>query len=498
MKKRAVMIMFDTLTREFLPNFGNEWIHAPNFKRLQSKMMTFNDFYAGSMPCMPARREIQTGRYNFLHRGWGQLESFDDSVFERLKENDIYCHLVTDHSHYFEDGGGTYHNRYSTWEGFRGQEADPWMPAALASKSTNEHPMSQTQGYFVTQHFANRTRQLKEEDFSSVKTIDAGLTFLKNYVNEDRWFLQIECFDPHEPFYVPEKYRKLYDSLEHDQVPYWPAYQYNEDVSDEDQLNLRKEYAALISMCDFHLGKLIDFFDEHQMWEDTLIMVNTDHGFLLGEYNWYGKSVMYQEVIHTPFFMHVPEYRSQQGQSIEGIGQTIDIPVTLLDYFEVKDTNERDGKSLLNIINQKENHESILFGVNGGHVCIYDGRYIYMRASIDPSNGPMTQQTLTMTQMTGFYANDFLKDLRVIKGNRFTNGYPVLEMDFSTYIDSYSMGHLLFDMSKDPKQERPLNNPEIEEQMVQKLKEKMHEIEAPLSEFIRLGLNDNKENEKGK
>lgn len=489
MTKRAVMIMFDTLTRDFLPNFGNDWIHAPNFKRLQSKMITFNQFYGGSMPCMPARRELQTGRYNFLHRSWGPLESFDNSVFERMQEKGIYTHLVTDHSHYFEDGGATYHNRYSTWEGFRGQEGDRWIPRSMALDNKNNNPLNK-QGISVTQHYANRTRQLKEEDYSSVQTIDAGLNFLENHSDKEDWFLQIECFDPHEPFYVPETYREIYANIEADKVPYWPKYQKNEEISDEDQLNMRKEYAALISMCDHHLGRLLDYFDAHDMWEDTLIIVNTDHGFLLGEHDWYGKNIapMYQEVIHIPFFMHVPIFKNKQGQTVEGIGQTIDIASTLLDYFEIEDEFDRDGKSLINLIEDELNHETIIFGTNGGHVCLYDGEYIYMRASADCSNGPITQQTLAVTMMRGFFPDKMLEDLKVIPGNRFTNGYPVLEIDAMTYIDSYSIGHLLFDMKNDPHQNEPLKNEKIEDVMLQKLIKKMKKIDAPESEFIRLGL----------
>ena len=38
----------------------------------------------------------------------------------------VHTHLATDHQHYWEDGGATYHTRYTTWEFFRGQEGDPW------------------------------------------------------------------------------------------------------------------------------------------------------------------------------------------------------------------------------------------------------------------------------------------------------------------------------------------------------------------------------------
>ena len=121
---KAIMVMFDTLNRHMLPPYGCDWVHAPNFSRLAEHSVRFDRSYVASMPCMPARRELHTGRYNFLHRAWGPLEPFDDSMPELLRENGVHTHLATDHQHYFEDGGGTYHPRYSTWSFARGQEGD--------------------------------------------------------------------------------------------------------------------------------------------------------------------------------------------------------------------------------------------------------------------------------------------------------------------------------------------------------------------------------------
>jgi Arylsulfatase A and related enzymes len=66
---RAVMVMYDSLNKAFLEPYGNDWVQTPNFTRLAAQAVTFDSFYAGSLPCMPARRELHTGRYNFLHRG---------------------------------------------------------------------------------------------------------------------------------------------------------------------------------------------------------------------------------------------------------------------------------------------------------------------------------------------------------------------------------------------------------------------------------------------
>ena len=277
---KAIMVMFDTLTRNYLSTYGNDWCHTPNFKRLEEKCCVMDRFYGGSMPCMPARREIHTGKYNFLHRSWGPLEPFDFSVIEALGKAGIYTHLCTDHSHYFEDGGCTYHNRYASWEGFRGQEGDRWKPRLnVPDIETSKYGKK---GISLTQHIANKSAQQEEQDMSSVKTFIAGLEFIEEHRQNDNWFLTIESFDPHEPFYVPDKYRKMYDLPQEINLN-WPAYMPVDD--DLDIVALRKEYASLMTMCDVYLGKVLDMMDKYNMWDDTMLIVNTDHGFLLGEHN---------------------------------------------------------------------------------------------------------------------------------------------------------------------------------------------------------------------
>ena len=78
------------------------------------------------MPCMPARRELHTGRYNFLHTFWTPMHPYDDSVISRMKAAGIYTHIATDHFHYWEDGGSGYLTKFDSHEIVRGQQGDPW------------------------------------------------------------------------------------------------------------------------------------------------------------------------------------------------------------------------------------------------------------------------------------------------------------------------------------------------------------------------------------
>ena len=204
---------------------SNEWVKAPNFQRLAERSVQFQNFYVGSMPCMPARREMHTGRYNFLHRSWGPLEPFDDSMPSILDRNDVHSHKVTDHHHYWEDGGATYHQRYTTFDLVRGQEGDKWIGDVQAlrdrSPSMGRWPEQQMLR-FQTQDNINRTHMDRAELQSQHKTFSLGLEFIERNRDADRWFLQIETFDPHEPFFTQPEFQALYPH-EYDGPPFdWP------------------------------------------------------------------------------------------------------------------------------------------------------------------------------------------------------------------------------------------------------------------------------------
>ena len=105
--------------------------------------------------------ELHTGRYNFLHRSWGPHEPFDDSTFMEMKRNDIYSHLVSDHYHYWEDGGSTYHHRYSSWVNVRGQEGDHWK-GHVADPDVPEHYGR------LARHFLVNRQYMTEEHLTQI------------------------------------------------------------------------------------------------------------------------------------------------------------------------------------------------------------------------------------------------------------------------------------------------------------------------------------------
>jgi arylsulfatase A-like enzyme len=486
---KAIMVMFDSLNRHMLPPYGCEWIQMPNFKRLEEKTVTFDNCYVGSMPCMPARRELHTGRYNFLHRSWGPIEPFDDSMPEILKKRGVHSHLVSDHYHYLEDGGATYHTRYSTWEAFRGQEGDPWK-AIIGDFEVPESLNGRDD--WGRQDWVNRKYTSTEEEQPQTKTFEAGLHFIETNHEADNWFLHIETFDPHEPFYSQKKYKDKYPHVYEGPHFDWPWYR---QVTEDKEVieHVKFEYAALMSMCDEYVGKVLDAMDKYDLWKDTMLIVNTDHGFLLGEHGWWAKCVMpfYNEVAHTPLFIWDPRH-GIKNERRESLVQTIDLPATILQFFSIELPKDMQGKPLEEtIVSDKPVREVALFGIHGGQVNCTDGRYLYMRGPASQENKPLYQYTLMPTRHgTGraFIELEELRTMEVSEPFSFTKGCKTMKLESKAETPQFKFPTVLYDLKEDPKEENPIKDEEVEKRMIDLMVKLMKENDSPKEQFERLGL----------
>ncbi len=491
---KAVMIMFDTLCRKYLPCYGGEAI-MPNFERLAGHSVTFDNFYIGSMPCIPARRELHTARYNFLHRSWGPIEPFDDSMPEMLKKAGVHTHLITDHLHYWEDGGATYHNRYNTYDFVRGQQDDLWCCDIAALRGAQcPHTHADTgwkQAY--KQCEANRSQFSDQGDFPGVKTFKAGVDFLSKNAKEDNWFLQIECFDPHEPFDVPQKYIDMYSKKAVEERMAWlPYHSIGEGYySDDGYSDSMVQYLALLTMCDELVGDILDEFDRQNLWQDTMLIVNTDHGFLLGDKGWWSKSnaPTYNEVANTPFFIWDP-VSGRKNDRCDSLAQTIDIPVTLLHHFGVAPTKDMQGAALQAALTDGEIlHDSILFGYFGCQVNVTDGRYVYMRGPSNPQNTPLYEYTLMPAHMTTLFSPKELVGAELSQPFAFTKNIQTLKISVDNpVLNRYMQGTKLYDLKNDPEQQKPVQDQEIEKKMLNHLVTQMELNDAPIEQYQRLGI----------
>ncbi|NYT38624.1 sulfatase [Allopusillimonas soli] len=504
---RTVFLLFDSLVRGALECYGGTSVHTPNFKRFAERAVTFDNHFAGSLPCMPARRDMHTGRLNFLHRSWGPLEPFDQSFSELLRAAGTYTHLVSDHYHYWEDGGATYHNRYSSWEFIRGQEWDKWkamVEPPLERFKTMYHAMQQPQGGQDgrVQAMVNREFMREESDFCCPRSFDAAFEFLDRNRGAKDWLLHLECFDPHEPFFAPARFRERYPTGYTGPILDWPRYKRLEE-HDLEVRELRANYAALLSMCDFYLGRFLDYMDRHDLWRDTAVILTTDHGFLLAEHDWWGKNRMpfYNEIAHIPLMVHHPDFASQAGSRRSALTQTMDIMPTLLDLHGVQAPETVRGHSLLPVLEQdKSSREAAVFGMFGAGTNITDGRYTYFRYPEDMTRQMLYEYTLMPMHLKSLFHVDELRGAQLVEPFGFTQGVPLLKVPARRNVKGQPTGHqgqgggyedtttVLYDLKSDYAQQHPFRDEDIERRLLGAMADIMCAHEAPPEAFTRLGL----------
>jgi len=452
---------------------------------------------------MPARRDLMTGRLGFMHRSWGPLEPYDDAFPQILRDNGIYSHLATDHYHYFEDGGATYHNRYHSYDFIRGQEFDHWVGVVEPDhKKIAEqfHPLQVDTSHdgVRLQGTINRERITEEADFPTVKTMDAALTFIHRNKGADNWLLQIETFDPHEPFRAPERLQQKFPTRYNGPILDWPRYAPNTLESEETE-QLQANYAALVTFCDEQLGRLLDCFDALNLWNDTTLILTTDHGFLLGEHDWWGKNQMpfYNEIANIPLILCHPEHAQMAGTRNASLTQTPDIMPTLLELHDASIPSDVTAHSILPLVKgtAEKIRDYAVYGIYAGAVNITDGQYSYFRYPKNMEVTGLYEYTLMPTHNYSRFEPRELAQAELHPPYDFTKGVPVLKIPAlpdakrSPRQGGFSdCETILFDFVADPAQSTPINAPDVEQLFCNAIAREMRTHDAPRELYARWAI----------
>jgi arylsulfatase A-like enzyme len=241
--------------------------------------------------------------------------------------------------------------------------------------------------------------------------------------------------------------------------------------------------------------------DALDMWRDTMLVVTTDHGYLLGEHDWWAKNRMhvYQEIAHIPLFVHHPAFAGEAGARRAGLTQTMDLMPTFLEAHGLAAPEGVAGKSLLPMLADpaRKLHDSVLYGHFGGSVNISDGRYTYFRYPVSMQEQELYQYTLMPTHMLQFFTAEEMAKASMDQGSAFTHGMPVMKVPV-TAASPWWRSHgpakmtdtrtVLFDLAADPEQLHPLEDPAIEAAMLLKLVARLKEADAPAEVYRRFDL----------
>ena len=151
---------------------------------------------------------------------------------------------------------------------------------------------------------------------------------------------------------------------------------------------------------------MLDYFDAHDMWKDTALILTTDHGFLLGEHDWWAKNRMplYEEISHIPLFVHHPAFADQAGTRRTALTQTIDLMPTFCELFGATIPPEVQGRrSCRSSRRTRPQRDAVIFGYWGGGINVDDGRYTWFCYPRDMKNQDLYQYTLMPAHMTKLF-----------------------------------------------------------------------------------------------
>lgn len=110
-----------------------------------------------------------------------------------------------------------------------------------------------------------------------------------------------------------------------------------------------QDYLACIAAVDENVGRLMDYLDENNLRENTLIVYTSDQGFYLGEHGWFDKRFIYDESFKTPLLVSWPGV-IEAGSTSDEMVQNLDFAQTFLDAAGIEAPEDMQGESLMPLL----------------------------------------------------------------------------------------------------------------------------------------------------
>jgi arylsulfatase A-like enzyme len=366
--------VFDSLRKDCIGAYDSPpWgkVHTPNFKHFAEESLVMTRAFPESLPTLQARRTLYTGRrvYPFhdsnLHLtireladgqvGWGPIPEEQPTLAELLRASRYRTGLIADVYHMFKPSHN-YWRGFDQWTFLRGQEMDParsgpwltqdeidyWLPKEIQNDKTFLCNIQ-----YIQRCITNMRDRVREEDYFSPRVLKEAALWLEQNQDTDKFFLTVESFDPHEPWLVPEHYRRIYLSDEgREQVT-----SFRRDISNIDPKLIARtqaNYSGNITMCDRWFGFFMDTLKAQGRLDNTMVILTADHGHSVGDRDFMGKlgypSV--PEVFEIPLMIRFPRAEHAGTRSNQFV-QHHDISALILEAAEVEPPAEIEGISFL-------------------------------------------------------------------------------------------------------------------------------------------------------
>ncbi|MFC1528497.1 sulfatase, partial [Candidatus Latescibacterota bacterium] len=352
-RPNIIFIMTDDQTVDQMSCYGNKILKTPNMDRLAYEGTRFANCFCTNSLCAPSRATILTGCYSALHGITGNTEKKGETL--KINPDLPTFPELLQHVGYQTALIGKYHIQQEPI-GF-----DEWciLPG---------------QGVYFDPEFIENGVMTKTEGYVTDVITDKTLDYLNRIDLTKQFCLVYQHKGPHRPFKPAPRHEHLWDDIE---FPYPETFNDDyatrrvaklaedmkfeislagdyedlpEDLTEEQkkiwiyQRFVKDHYRAVVGI-DENLGRVLDFLDERDLTEDTMVIYTSDNGFYLGEHGWYDKRFMYEPSFRIPLVIRYPRL-GVTGHVSDELVLNVDIAPTILDIAGIPVPDAMQGLSL--------------------------------------------------------------------------------------------------------------------------------------------------------
>jgi arylsulfatase A-like enzyme len=345
---------------------GCPWMQTPNLDRLAARGTLFTQAFCNSPLCMPSRQSMLSGRYpaaaGCTENGVEMREDvphvatiLGGAGYHTANIGKLHFknHAHRDHSEphpsygfdtlMISDEPGLYEDAYTAWLQSRGlNDIRAWK---LESSPGRGHE------FRISGPPREVTKPLAfqgPDDASHTSWVAQETCQFLSQHQHDRFFCVAGFFAPHSPVNPPQKWIDAYSETD---VPL-PIMNESEKsdlgLSDQEWLNVRRSYCALVSHVDEEIGRILDHLDDLELTENTLIVFTSDHGDHLGDHGKIHKTPPgLDSCTRVPFIVAPPDRQDvPRGVQRNELVELVDFLPTCLDFARIQSPPYLQGRSL--------------------------------------------------------------------------------------------------------------------------------------------------------
>lgn len=333
-KLNVLFIISDDLTATALSCYGNEVCDTPNIDRLAARGTRFTRAYCQGTYCGPSRASFMSGYYPHATGVLGYTnprpQIGDRATWaQHFKNAGYYSARVSKIFHMGVPGGIEYggdgrdHNNYNgaddekTWTERFNSPGPEWKAAGdgetLEGNPDGKKPVVGGNTFVVVEADGD------DIVHSDGKTAATARELIQHHKDEPFW-LGVGFVRPHVPFVSPRKYYEPFKPYDKNELPEkvpgdWddipkPGINYKTSLNMKMDIRRQKKalggYYAAVSFMDAQVGKVLDELDEAGLTDKTIIIFTSDHGYHLGEHDFWAKVSLHEESAAVPLIICVP------------------------------------------------------------------------------------------------------------------------------------------------------------------------------------------------